>query len=119
MPISADGGDAGTAPSPGAGTGLDAPEDPLPVLRDGDTMATDRAPCAVTGGARSLAGPKEVAMTVRYRLVALGAGVGLCLPLLAVVGASAPPAVAEVPPDQARTVVFELFTAPVTASGGG
>jgi hypothetical protein len=44
----------------------------------------------------------------------------VALPVAALLAAAAMPAVADdLPPDQERTVVFELFTPTETASGGG
>ena len=58
-------------------------------------------------------------MRVRSGGFHLAAFVALSLPVLALAARGAAPVAAEPPPDQERVVVFELFTPPETASGGG
>jgi hypothetical protein len=63
-------------------------------------------------------GLQEVSVTMRSGGMRLMALVVVAAPVLAVSAHRAAPALAQ-PPDQERTVVFELFTPPVPASGGG
>jgi hypothetical protein len=62
--------------------------------------------------------PKEVDMSARSRWAALGCLAVVSFPLIGTLPGCATPAVAEVPPDQERLAVFELFTPPQTSGGG-
>jgi hypothetical protein len=62
---------------------------------------------------------REVTMPSGHHLSRAWTASVIAVPLLAAATHIAAPAAAELPTDQVRTVVFEMFTPPETSSGGG